>query len=273
VDEVEMHNADPGLAVVVGGGNGIGAACCRVMAERGWAIVAADYDEAAASSVASEVDGWAFGVDVRDLAALEALAACIERDVGPVQALVVAAGAFQERVAPTDFPMDLWRHVMQVNAEGTFNADRAFSAGMLRRQKGSIVNIASSAVYGSTPYHAYGPSKAAVVSITAGLAGQWGRSGVRVNSVSPGATLVERVLRRPAARHGVQPEQHMALGRRIQPAEIAESVEFLASERASAITGIDLLVDAGLITASTWSLYGGVPPAEAGRRSGDGSVA
>ncbi len=155
--------------------------------------------------------------------------------------------------------MEEYRNILVVNIEGTFNCCTAFAAGMLERKKGSIVNVGSSTNYCGQPLHAYGPSKAAVVNLTRSLAGQWGRSGIRVNSVSPGLTLVKRVLARPPGRYAGNVNDHFALGRRVEPSEVAEAIEFLASDRAAAITGIDLLVDAGLLAANGWSLYGGVP--------------
>ena len=254
-----MNVSPSKLAVVFGGGNGIGAACCHVMHERGWRVAVVDVDEKAASVVANEVGGKGYGVDISSLASVEALAAAIETEQGPVHCLVVSAGAFQDRFAPADMPMDLWRKVIAVNLEGTYNANRVFGTRMAQRGAGNIVNIGSTSAYGSTPLHAYGPSKAAVLMLTKNLAVQWGRSGVRVNSVSPGATLVPRVLARPPGRYATDIDTKMALGRRIQPNEIAEGVEFLASARASAITGIDLLIDAGMIAAAPWGIYGGVP--------------
>jgi len=255
-----MSGSESRLSVVFGGGNGIGAACCRLMAERGWRVAVVDVDEKSAKEVAAEIGGHGYCVDVRSLRAVEQLASDIEQQHGPVYALVVSSGVAQDRYAPGDLPMDVWRKVMDINLEGTFNADRTFGTLMAKRGRGTIVNIGSTAAYGSSPLHAYAPGKAAVLNLTKCLATQWGRSGVRVNSVSPGATLVARVLARPPGRYAVDIDAHMALGRRIQPPEIAEGVEFLASDRASAITGIDLLIDAGLIAASTWEMYGGVPP-------------
>ena len=250
------------LAVILGGGNGIGAACCRLMSERGWKVVVADLDGTAAKAVGEEIGAPSFQVDVRDSGALEKLAGDIERHVGPVYSLVVSAGAFHERYSPFEFPTDVFRDVFQVNVEGTFNACKAFGAAMVRRRMGSIVNISTAVVHASCPMHAYGPSKAAVNNMTRALAVEWGRSGVRVNSLSPGSTLVERQLARKPDKYRKDPEGQTALGRRIQPLEIAEGVEFLASDRASAITGTDLLIDAGLVAAGIWGFYGGIPAAE-----------
>jgi NAD(P)-dependent dehydrogenase (short-subunit alcohol dehydrogenase family) len=257
-----MSDAQAKLGVVIGGGNGIGEACCRLMAQRGWRVAVVDLVEQAAQKVAAEIGGRAYVVDISNLAAVEQLATDIEYAQGPTHALVVSAGISQERFTPAELPIDLWHKVIDVNLGGTFNADRTFGTLMARRGRGAIVNIASTASYGSQPLHAYGPAKAAVINMTKNLATQWGRSGVRVNSVSPGATLVARVLARKPGRYAVDIDNQMALGRRIQPSEIAEGVEFLISDRASAITGTDLLIDAGMLAAAGWGIYGGVPPAE-----------
>jgi NAD(P)-dependent dehydrogenase (short-subunit alcohol dehydrogenase family) len=256
------------LAVVLGGANGIGAASCRLMAQRGWRIAVADLDGRLAEEVAKDIGARGYGADIRSLDALERLAEEIERDSGPVYGLVVSAAAFQDRFVPEDLPMDLWRTVIQVNIEGTFNANRVFGSRMARRGTGSIVNIASTTAHGSSPLHAYGPSKAAVMNLSSGLASQWGGAGVRVNSVSPGATLTARVAARPPGRYAQDLNAQMALGRRVRPEEVAEAIEFLLSDRASAITGTDLLVDAGLLCAGTWGIYGGVPPLETNHKRG-----
>lgn len=250
---------DAPVGVVIGGGNGIGAATCRLMASRGWKVAVVDLSQQAADGVAQECGGRGYSVDVCDVAALEKLAADIQRDLGEANALVVSSGAFQDRLAPDALPLETYRKVLQVNIEGTFTANRVFGTRMALAGRGSIVNIASVSGRGSSPQHAYGPSKAAIINLSAGLAGQWGRQGVRVNSISPGLTLTPRIVARAKTRWASDPDQHMALGRRVQPEEVAEAIEFLASDRASAITGIDLPVDAGWLAASTWELYGGVP--------------
>ena len=261
--KVDVKATDKKIGVVVGGGNGIGAACCKLMAERGWKVVVADLDEGSAKAVSEEIGAHACAVDIRDHDAVERLAADIESDVGPVHALVVAAAAFQDRCTAFEATTDQFRNVFAVNSEAVFALDRAFGKAMVRRRSGSIVNMASAVVYGSSPVHAYGASKAAVVSLTRTLAVEWGRAGVRVNSVSPGSTLVERQLTRKSdPRFTTDPIGTSALGRKVLPREVAEGVEFLASERASAITGIDLLIDGGFVPASMWGFYGGVPAAE-----------
>ena len=247
------------LGLVIGGGNGIGASCCKVLMQRGWQVIVADLNKDSAEAVAAETRGAAYAVDISDISAVDQLADSIEREHGPVSGVVIAAAHFQDKYTPDEFPMDLWRRIVRVNLEGTFNANRVFAARMARRHGGSIVNVASMLAHTSSPQHAYGPTKAAIVNLTKNFAAQYGKSGVRINSVSPGAVLVPRVQARPPGRYAVDIDAQMALGRRIQPDEIAEGVEFLLSDRASAITGTDLLIDAGWTVANAWHIYGGVP--------------
>lgn len=252
------------IAVVIGGGNGIGAATVRLMAGRGWQVIAADIDEAAARRVAGETGGAAVALDVTDRPAIEDAAARVEREIGPVSALVVSSGAFQDSFPPQSMPDADWARIMQVNLDGTWQANRIFGNRMARRRHGSIVNIASVTGLFSSPLLAYGTSKAAVIGLTRNLAGEWGRSGVRVNSVSPGVTLVDRILKHRAdgtRYYGADFGGHAAMGRSVEPPEVAEAVEFLCSERASAITGIDLPVDCGWLTAAPWEMFGGPRPA------------
>lgn len=248
------------VAVVIGGANGIGAATCELMAARGWRVVVADKDRAAAERVAASAGMRALALDIADEAEVEAAAARIEAEEGRVDALVVAAAVFQPALPPAELPMEVWDENLRVNLRGTYLANRAFGTRMARsRRGGSIVNIASIAAIASMPVHAYGTSKAAVVALTRNLAGEWGRAGVRVNAVSPGSTLVPRVEERiRSGRYAGDPGEFTALGRMVRPEEIAETIEFLASDRASAITGINIVVDAGWDVAQTWAQHGGI---------------
>jgi len=253
------------VAAVIGGGNGIGEATCRLMRERGWRVVVMDSDAAAAARVARDIDARALAVDIADADDVERAAREAEAMEGAVDALVVAAATFQDVLPPDRLPLDVWQRTLDINLTGTYLANRAFGTRMAVARRGSIVNIASIAAIASMPVHAYGTSKAAVVALTRNLAGEWGRAGVRVNVVSPGSTLVPRVEERiRSGRYAAHPGDFTALGRMVRPNEVAEAIEFLASERASAITGVNLVVDAGWHVAATWAQFGGVPaPPEA----------
>ncbi len=251
------------IAVVTGGASGIGAACCRLLAARGARVVVADRDCARAEAVAAEVAGSAIAVDVGTRAANEAAAAEIEASVGRVEVLVTSAGIIQRPLRAEDLPEEEVEKVVRVDQIGTWNSAVAFGARMARRGGGAIVTIASIAGMRSMPLHAYSPAKAAVIEMTRCLAAEWGRSGVRVNAVSPGYTLTPALAAAIAAgeRDPTLLEQTSSLGRMVTPEDIAEAVAFLASDAARCITGINLPVDAGWLVAGSWTSYGGLPSA------------
>jgi NAD(P)-dependent dehydrogenase (short-subunit alcohol dehydrogenase family) len=250
------------VALIIGGGSGIGETTGHLMRQRGWRVAIADQDGAAAARVAAALGGYGLAMDIASEAEVESGAVVIEEKFGPVHGLVVCAAIFQDVAPPDKLPMAVWERTLQVNLTGTYLANRAFGTRMARRGAGSIVNIASIAALGSMPVHAYGTSKAAVVHLTLNLAGEWGRAGVRVNCISPGSTLVPRVEERlKSGRYAADPGSFTALGRIVKPNEVAEAIEFLASDRASAITGVNLVVDAGWHVAGTWAQHGGIKPA------------
>lgn len=256
------------VAVVVGGASGIGESVSRLMAARGWTIAVADIARDAGENVARDVAGKAFAVDIGRENSVDALCEGAYTAFGRIDALVVTAAVFQDNVPPADLPVAEWERIIHVNLTGTYLLNRAFGTRMARHRGGSIVNVASIAALGSMPVYAYGTSKSAVVALTSNLAGEWGRAGVRVNCVSPGSTLVPRVVERiQSGRYAAHPGEFTALGRAVRPDEVAEAIEFLASSRASAITGVNLVVDAGWHVASTWTQHGGLrPPPEAEER-------
>ena len=189
-----------GIAVVTGGASGIGAACCRVLAAAGAMVAVLDRDEARANALAAEINGKAWVADVGDEKAIEACAGAIEAAVGPVNILVNSAGVIQVPVAPEQLAMSAWDDVVRIDQRGTYVASVAFGRRMATRGRGSIVNIASVAGMRSMPLHAYAPAKAAVIAMTECLAAEWGRSGVRVNAVSPGYTLTPALTGRDRQR-------------------------------------------------------------------------
>ena len=258
------------LAVVIGGGNGIGAATARILAERGWKLAIVDRDMDNAQAMAAELNGRAWHGDVTDGAVMAGLAREIEATHAPPYALVVSSGTFQDSTIPAaDASHDDWERLISVNLDGVFHACKAFGSGMAERRQGAIVNIASTSGMGGSPLFAYGPAKAAVINLTECLAGEWGRAGVRVNAVSPGVTLVPRVRARmqAGARYRGNPGDSMALGRAVEPPEVGETVEFLLSDRASAVTGVNIPVDCGWAAIRGWMLYGGTRPTSTGPTS------
>jgi NAD(P)-dependent dehydrogenase (short-subunit alcohol dehydrogenase family) len=249
-----------GIAVVTGGASGIGAACCRELARRGATVAVLDRNGAAAATVAHACGGRAWAADVADETRIAACVAAIETELGAVEILVNSAGILQAPLPPERLPMTTWDSVVGIDQRGTYVVSVAFGQRMAERRRGSIVNIASVAGMRSMPLHAYAPAKAAVIAITECLAAEWGPAQVRVNAVSPGYTrtpplqaAIERGERDVSALAG-----NAALGRLVEPDEVARVVAFLAGPEASAITGVNLPVDCGWLLAPSWHTYGGL---------------
>ena len=252
---------DGRIVVVTGGASGIGRACAEVLAEEGADVVVADLDAAKAADVAQALGGRAYAIDVSRAADIETLAQRVEREVGAVDLLINAAGIIQgAAVRPEELPIETYDRVFGVNLRGTYAACVAFGRRMAARQRGAIVNIASISGMRSTPLHAYGPMKAAVIRLTENLAAEWGRSGVRVNCLSPGPVLTPALQDAidKGQRDRARMEASAASGRLVMPREVALAAAFLLSDDASAITGVNLPVDHGWLVANSWASFGGV---------------
>ena len=253
------------IAVVTGGASGIGLACAELLAARGAMVVVADRDHAGATRAASACGGRAYAVDVGVSGALESLAQLVESEVGPVDMLISAAGILQgAMLRPEEIADDTYERVFRINLLGTYAACTAFGSRMAKRRKGSIVLLASVSGLRSTPLHAYGPMKAAVIQLTENLATEWGRSGVRVNCLSPGPVLTPAMQLAIDAgqRDRALLERSCASGKIVAPLEVAQAAAFLLSDEASAITGVNLPVDHGWLVASSWMQFGGVRDAQ-----------
>lgn len=249
------------IAVVTGGASGIGRACAQLLLAEGATVAIADLDPAVVERVAADMGCHGYAIDIASATGVDALAQRIEHERGPVDMLVNSAGIIQgAAVAPQDIPMETYDRVFQVNLRGTYVACVAFGQRMARRHSGAILNIASIAAMRSTPLHAYGPMKAAVVGLTENLAAEWGRSGVRVNCLSPGPVLtpalqdaIDKGQRDPA-----RMQDGTAAGQIVMPSQVAQAAAFLLSDDASAITGVNLPVDHGWLVANSWTSFGGV---------------
>ena len=247
------------VAVITGAASGIGRACAELLAARGDAVIVADIDIDHARAVAAAIGGQAraWHVDVTDEGSISAAAAGIEAEVGPVTKVVANAGIIQSAVAlPEDLTLAEWDKVMHVDLRGVFLTNRCFGQAMATRGTGAIVNIASISGMRATPLHVYSPAKAAVIQLTQNLAADWGRSGVRVNAVSP---ILKQAIE-DGHRDVKVLEENAALGRLLKPEQIAQAVAFLLSEEADAITGINLPVDNGWLVAGSLHTWGGLRP-------------
>lgn len=259
------------VALVTGGASGIGLATAGVLAGRGWRVVIGDLDPVRCAAAAGPIGAASAAFDVSDEGATADAFATIEARHGPVEAVVANAGLIQPGGRPEDLPIAEFDRIIAVNYRGVYLSCLAAGRRMAPRGRGGVVVTGSVTASRAAPLHAYASSKAAVVHLAACLAAEWGRSGVRVNAVSPGyvatpplQAAIDRGLRDP----GLLTEAS-ALGRLVEAAEIGRAVAFLLSDDASAITGINLPVDAGWLAGAHLSTYGGVRPAR-GVRGGAG---
>ena len=247
-----------GIVLVTGGASGIGLALARRFAESGDQVVLGDINDAAGTAAAETIDGASYRhLDVADEAQVEATVAALEADMGAIDVLVNSAGLLQNRAAIESFPLDEHDRIWAVNYRGSYLMCRACAPRMAARGAAAILNIASVNSFTPLPLPAYTPTKAAIDSLTKVLAAEFGPAGVRVNAVAPGFTLTPAMQSRidsgdrdPAGMEGLS-----TLGRLVKPEEVAEAGYFLCSEAASAITGVNLLVDAGFMAAISYNTY------------------
>jgi len=262
-----MTQSDKGVAVVTGGGSGIGEACARRFAKDGYDVVIVDQNQDGADRVANDLkaDGAraaAMVGDVSEPAAMDAMAIRVEKDVGPVTALVTSAGILNN--PNTIMAMDLEEHqrVWDVNYLGTVHSVRAFARGMEERQRGAIVTVGSVNSYIQLPLPAYNPSKAAIKRLTELLCMELGRNNIRVNGVAPNYTMTPAIKSRIEA--GLRDPENIkrsgAISMLIEPYHVANVVAFLVSDEAQAVSGVMMPVDAGYLVAAYYqSFAGGMP--------------
>jgi len=238
-------------AAITGAGGGIGRALAVNFAQVGVRVVLLDRSAADANESAQDVEraGGAAHVVACNVADPDNVAAAAEQSIsafGPVDILVNNAALLRPGSLDT-LSFAEWNALLSVNLTGYFLCSQAFGAQMRARNEGAIVHIAS--ISGSHPQGAsgaYSVSKAGIVMLSRQLAVEWGPSGVRSNVVSPG--MVETPMSRAFyATSGVREKRSAVVPmRRIaQPQDMADATLFLASRRASYITGEEILVDGG----------------------------
>lgn len=239
------------VALITGGGSGIGRACALRFAEEGATVCVADIDLAAATETARQVgqDGRAslgLGVDTTDESANDTMVGrCVEA-FGAVDVLVAAAGVGSPRRAGSaephtvlSIPAEQFRKVIDVNLYGVLFSNRAVAAWMVaNRRGGSIVNLASIMSRMPSPGGAYSVSKAGVWMLTKCLAQELAGHGIRVNAIGPGFTETPMTapLRADAARSRWAMDM-TPMRRYGKPEEIASTALFLASDEAAYFTG------------------------------------
>lgn len=234
--------------LVTGGSQGIGAAAVRLFVQEGWRV-ALGYRSSRqeALELAQETGAVPVQGDVSDPAQARGLVAQAEEALGELDALVCCAGVALPIQLLTDTTDEQWRQVMGTDLDGVFYTVRAAIPGMVRRQSGSIVTVSSIwGVSGASCEAPYSAAKAGVIGLTKALAQELGPSHIRVNCVAPGVidTRMNGALD-AAARQELA--DSTPLGRLGTPEEAAQAICFLASPRASFITGQVLQADGGIL--------------------------
>lgn len=245
------------VAIVTGGGTGIGRAIAESFAAAGARVVIAGRSRATLDAVARRIGGIAATCDVTKLADVEALFATARAETGRIDILVNNAGVTGPIGSVSEVDLLAWRECIEINLFGALNCLRVAAQIMTKQKSGSIINMSSRmGLHGYPMRSAYCATKFALIGITESLARELGPHGVRVNALCPGAVsgeLMDRVIARRASAENRPPEQIIkesytdaaALRRWVDPREVAAAALFLASDASSAITGDRLKIDAG----------------------------
>ena len=241
------------VAVVTGGIGGLGTAMCKALIEQGRKAVAVDYNGLSAEVVdkwkaARKAEGLDIPVYLADVTSFESCAeVCkkIEAEVGPIEILVNNAGITRDAMFHKMSP-EQWDQVLKTNLYSLFNMTKQVYEGMTARGWGRIVNIASvNGLKGQAGQSNYSATKSAVYGFNKALAQECVKTGVTVNSISPGyiGTEMVRAIREDVLQKVIAGIPAARLG---EPSEIARTVAFLAAEDAGYITGEDITVNGGL---------------------------
>jgi hypothetical protein len=245
------------VAVVTGGGSGIGEASAIRFARAGARVVVAGRHRAALDAVSQKIEGLAIVADVVDEAQVESLFNETKERLGRVDVLLNNAGISGPIAALTEMDTERWDECVAINLRGAMLCMKHAGRLMCEQGSGSIVNVSSlMGLKGYPMRSAYSATKFALIGMTEAFAHEVGQYGVRVNALCPGAVhgeLMERVIARRAEAEGRAPEviikenytDPAALRKWVSPEEVAEAALYLASDASSGITGDRIKVDAG----------------------------
>jgi NAD(P)-dependent dehydrogenase (short-subunit alcohol dehydrogenase family) len=238
-----MGEFDGKVALITGGGRGIGAAVGALLIQRGARVAAFDLDPSGAPEGAMQVEG-----DATDSSSVAGAIARVERDVGALGAVVCCAGTAGDSLRTVDVSDEEWRRVFALNCDGVFYFNREAAKVMVPRGSGRIVNVASIAGKEGNPMAAaYSASKAAVIGMTKSFGKDLATTGVLVNAVAP-AVIATPMLSQMSQEHIDYMVEKIPMGRLGQPEEVAELIAFLASDRMTFSTGATFDISGGRAT-------------------------
>jgi NAD(P)-dependent dehydrogenase (short-subunit alcohol dehydrogenase family) len=242
------------IALIVGGGGGIGGAVAHRMAAAGMTVTVADYDRAAAEQIRDEIlaargKANAFFVDVTQAREVKALVNEVHSRHGRIDVLANIAGGSIYTKRIEEFTWPEWKQVIDSNLKGTFLMCREVAPVMQKQKSGRILNTASNyGVTGSALRAPYAAAKAGIITFSKSLALELAPDGILVNVVAPGPTDTPRVMEKEspeARRHRWYAA--IPLGRTGQPADLAEMYYFLTTPESAAITGQTFHVNGGVV--------------------------
>lgn len=238
------------VGVVTGGAMGIGRAIAERFVASGARVELWDADIAAAEATAQAIGpaAKARAVDVTDIDAVTAAAATCEAETGPPALLVTSAGIAGPNAKTWDYPLAEWQRIMRINVDGTMHCCRALLPGMIRRNYGRLVLIASVAgKEGNANAAAYSASKAAVIGLAKSLGKETADRDIAVNCITPAAART-RIFDQMAPEHIQFMLSKIPRGRFVEPPEIAAMVAWLCSAENSFTTGAVFDISGGRAT-------------------------
>jgi len=247
----ELFSLDGRVAIVTGASRGLGKAMAKGLAEAGASVVLSDIlDSSEAVEELKKSDFRVIGlkVDVSNKADVDQMVKSSLEEFGQVDILVNNAGIL-EGGKSEELSLDVWEKVVSVNLTGPFLCSRAVGKHMLKRGKGSIINVASVAgINGSPGNMPYGVTKAGLIMMTKALAAEWGNT-LRVNSISPGvfaSDMTDDFLKDEEFMNNLR--RNVPLGRHATADELIGTIVYLASDASSYVNGHNLVIDGGWTT-------------------------
>jgi 3-oxoacyl-[acyl-carrier protein] reductase len=244
-----MRELDGQVAVVTGGGRGIGLAIAQALAEAGARVAVVDVEETESRKAAESLPGEGhrgYRGNVTEGQGLQAVFQEVEGALGPITILVNNAGITRDNLI-LRMSEEEWDQVLSVNLKGAFNATKAVARGMMKRRFGVIINIASViGLMGNAGQANYAASKAGLMGFTKSIAREFASRGIRCNAIAPGfiqTAMTDKLS--PEVVEGLKAQ--IPMGTLGEPHDVARLVRFLAGPGAAYITGQVIAVDGGMV--------------------------